>query len=570
MLPAVLRDDKDEHFDEDRLTEALNQLTQISLISYHQDLRSYSMHPLVHTWIRERPQMSAGDQAIWCQAAVTILTRSILLPPLDTVASAESLRRHILPHVRHVQKSQDNIDAQLRENRSTRRKPLPMPTPRMGERHVWELAKFSWVYVQNGLYDDAERLQVKVQQFVCDNLGIGHPLGRLTTLFLANTYWHQMRTNRAAELQEEVLAAHDSSLGQDHHQTFKDMDTLGASRCYQARFHEARELHEKAINGLTKLLGPLHEDTLGAIDNLGRVLWRYNEYDEARILHERAVDGLIKCKNIGPTHERTLFAKECLAVAHLDILGNLVHPTDERPHLAHELMVEVLAERRKKLGKEQPWTLLAKCDVARVKSALGELGDAEQLLRETVPIAERVLGDNHFGTLMGKTHLAQMVARQERYEEAETMFLEIIHRPRDAAAALDDGEHPDRILAMWYLVKCYEANNKHREALAACRDLEKLVAGLGGQGFGPMHPFPKKLDLRIQQLELTVGQGLRSLAPASEASLLDDKKGERATAIESRRSKSVDALLGDGENPELRTQQVDDGSILSLPDSEAR
>lgn len=83
-------------------------------------------------------------------------------------------------------------------------------------------------------------------------MGMGHPLGRLTTLALANTYWHQMQTNKAAELQEEILAAHDSRLGHDHHQTFKDMELLGASRCFQARFHE------KAIKGLMKLLGPTH------------------------------------------------------------------------------------------------------------------------------------------------------------------------------------------------------------------------------------------------------------------------------------------------------------------------
>ena len=105
-----------------------------------------------------------------------------------------------------------------------------------------------------------------------------------------------------------------------------------------------------------------------------------------------------------------------------------------------------------------------------------------------------------------------MVARQQRHAEAETMFKEIIRRPHDAAAALDDGEHPDRILAIWHLVKCYEANRKYPEALAACRDLEKLLAGLGRKGFGPVHPFGKKLELRIEQLELTVGRGAQSLS----------------------------------------------------------
>ncbi|KAG8531409.1 uncharacterized protein KY384_003038 [Bacidia gigantensis] len=565
VLPAVIRDDKDNHFDEDRLTQALDQLSQVSLISYQQDRQSYSMHPLIHTWIRERPEMSTGDQAIWCEAAITILTRSILLPPLDAVASAESLRRHLLPHVRHVRKYRDEIYARIQQNRLSRRKPLPLAGPYFGERQIWQLAKFSWVYFQNGLFDDAEVLQVKVQRFICENLGMSHPLGRLTTLALANTYWHQMRTNKAAELQEEVLAAHDSSLGDDHHQIFKDMDFLGASRCAQARFHEAKELHQKAISGLRNLLGPAHEDTLVAIDNLGRVMWRYNEYDEARILHQQAVDGLTECENIGGTHEKTLFAKECLALAHIDILGNLVRPTDERPHIAHELMVEVLVERSKKLGKEQPWTLLAKCDLARIKSALGDLKDAEQLLRETVPVAVRVLGENHFGTLMGKTHLAQMLARQKRHKEAETMFLEIIHRPRDEAAALDDGEHPDRILAMWYLVKCYEAEHKYPEALVACQDLQKLLGRIGGEGLGPSHPFEKRLELRIEQLGLLVGQASQSSATTSKMSLLDDKEEAHATAVD---SKSVETLWKEVGNLELQVEQVDDDPTMPPPYSE--
>ena len=352
MLPAVLRHGSDEVFDEDRLIDALEQLNQVSLISYHQDLKSYSMHPLVHTWIRERPQMSTGDQALWCQAAITVLTRSILLPPLDSMPSAESLRQHLLPHVRHLEGSRNKIYDRIHQNRSTRRKLVPVSAPRLGEQRIWEMAKFSWVYFQNGLFDDAERLQVEVQQFVCKNLGIDHSLGRLTTLALANTYWHQMRTDRAAQLQEAVLNAQDSSLQPNNHQRLKDMDTLGASRCFQARFHEARELHEKALEGLTELIGAEHEDTLAAVDNLGRVMWRYMEYDKARDLHKRAVDGLTKCKNIGPHHERTLFAKECLAMSYLDILGNLVCPTEGRPHIALELMNEVHDERTKKLGKE--------------------------------------------------------------------------------------------------------------------------------------------------------------------------------------------------------------------------
>ncbi|KAL8712638.1 MAG: hypothetical protein Q9220_003169 [cf. Caloplaca sp. 1 TL-2023] len=354
VLPAVLREDERHSLDEDRLADALDQLTQVSLISYHQNHSSYSMHPLIHTWVRERPQMSTGEQALWCQAAITTLTQSILLPPLDTVSTAEILRRHLLPHIRHVQKCRDNTYQRLQENRTSRRKPLPVPSPCFGKQQIWELAKFSWVYFQNGFFDEAEPLQFRVQHYVCQNLGLEHPSGRITTLFLAATYFHQGRTNKAAELQEKVLIACKSSLGPNHPQTLRDMDTLGASRCFQGRFREARQLHDTAIKGMNTVLGPMHDDTILAVDNLGRVMWRYFQYDEARVLHAKAVDGFTKSKTIGPTHEKTLVAKECLAIAHLDSVGNLVHLTDERPHPAHELMLEVLEERKRKLGKEQP------------------------------------------------------------------------------------------------------------------------------------------------------------------------------------------------------------------------
>ena len=190
--------------------------------------------------------------------------------------------------------------------------------------------------------------------------------------------------------------------------------------------------------------------------------------------------------------------------------------------------------------------------MARVKSALGDVVEGEQLLRETVTVAERVLGKRHFGTLIGQTHLAQMIARQERYEEAEMMFLEIIHQPRNQAVALDDGEHPDRILAMWYLVKSYEVDHKYDKALSVCREIEKLVAGLGGKGFGPSHPFGKRLEMRLEQLGLAAEQWQRhsSLVASSETFLPKDKEGHApASGVVESRSKSADALSGRRQSP---------------------
>ncbi|KAL9103669.1 MAG: hypothetical protein Q9187_008982 [Circinaria calcarea] len=320
-------------------------------------------------------------------------------------------------------------------------------------------------------------------------LGMEHPAAMRIVLALAGTYWQQTRGNEAAELQDQVLQACITSFGPDHQKTLKAMDTLGGSRCYQGRYKEALMLHEKALEGMTRNLGADHEDTLRATDNLGRVHYRYFRFDVAKDLHAKAVDGMTKV--LGPTHIDTLNAIDNLAMTYLELGGEFLEA-------AHEMMLQVLEQRTKKLGKEQPYTLLAICNLARIKSALGDMDEAERLMRATLPIAERNLGENHFGTLSGRVHLAQVLVRQERYGEAEDIFTDVIQRQRYKSAARD-GEHPDRIIAMWYLLRCYQAQGKFSDAIRMCDEISDGLSTIGGHG----HPFAKRLlDRRKELLDL--------------------------------------------------------------------
>ena len=476
--------------------DALDQLNQLSLIYYQEATESYSMHPLIHTWVRERPQMSTSEQALWCQAATTTLARCILLPPLDTIDSAESLRRHLLPHVSHVLKYQKSIQSMLAENQKARKAPWPVLDHSFGRTQAIESAKFSLIYVQNGYFNEAEELQVQTRDFVCARLGMEHFLARRATSFLATTYGLQMRSNKAAQLQEEVFQACKTYLGPKHPETLKAMNILGASRRFQGRFLEGRVLLEEAIVLMTDTLGPEHEDTLQAMDDLGRLMWMYLDYPKARELHGKAVKGMEKV--LGPLHEKTMIAKENFAMAHLNFENEIL--VDDGPVL--ELMVEVLDGRKRRFGKEHPWTLYAIDNLARVKSGLGDHGEAERLLRTALPIARRNLGENHFGTLAGTTHLAQVLVRQGRLDEAEEIFTDVIQRQRYESSARDDGEHPDRIGAMWLLMECYQKHGKIGDAIKVCDELLVAVSTIGGQGLGLQHPLAKRLEERRKELVL--------------------------------------------------------------------
>jgi hypothetical protein len=178
LLPAVLRDD-DTPFDEDRLREALGFLVQLGMLSYHQQSDSYWMHPLVHTYVRERPETSTAMQAIWCQAATTTLTQCIFFrPPTKYKLSDERMKREIYPHVEHVRNCQKEIHRRI----DTRRKAhkgnslfswLGSP-PQFGARQAAEYAKFSLVYLHNGDWEEAEKLQLTVMNFACEMLGLEH------------------------------------------------------------------------------------------------------------------------------------------------------------------------------------------------------------------------------------------------------------------------------------------------------------------------------------------------------------------------------------------------------------
>lgn len=361
-----------------------------------------------------------------------------------------------------------------------------------GRRQALEFAKFSRVYQECGLWKEAEELQVTVRDFVCSRLGNDHPAAIAITLFLSGTYFAQSRTNEAAELQQQAYQACLRSLGPDHPRTLKVMDTLGSSKCFQGRFKESLELHEKAIAGMKATPLTKEEDLYIAMGNLGRILWRYFRYQEAKDAHEEALEGLERV--LGPTHLQTLIAMEDLAVSYLDC-------GEQYLDRAHELVSSVLSQRESRLGKEQPFTLLAICNLARVKSAMGQNIEAEALFRAAIPIAERTIGINHFGTLAGKVRFAQVLVKQERYDEAEEVFLKVVEKQRYASAARQDGDHPDRILALWYLVLCYELHGKLDDALARVDELDLVVATIGGEGLGKLHPFQKRLDAKREELE---------------------------------------------------------------------
>ncbi|KAF1849642.1 tetratricopeptide repeat domain-containing protein [Cucurbitaria berberidis CBS 394.84] len=484
VLPSVIRAGRiSEDFDSDRLRLALRQLTRFSLISHSEITDSYSIHPLVHKWARERPDMSIAEQGVWSEAAATLLAHCILIPPLGNTIEDEGIRKYLLPHIDHVHECQTSIDQRMRDKRMARMRPWPVFEGGFNREKALMYAKFSIVYAQNGRWEEAKRLQVAVKDFTMQVLGLQNAITRRITLALAGTLYNLGQSDDAAALHEQVLDACMAHMGTDHHDTLVAKCTLGDSRYLQGRFSDAKKLQEEAVAGLTELHGLHHEDTLNAIDCLGRtVLMFYTEdsIKKARELHFRAIDGM---KTVhGDDHLRTLIACE-------NLCATAVRSGDQA-HLnhAHEMMNEVVEIRKEKLGREHGYTLLAMTNLALIKSGLGNPEDAEELILVCLPIAERNLGIDHHACLWGRYHLGKIWVQQKRWGEAEQQLVDVTERQRNLLGGRGQ-YHPDRLGGLVELAAIYNALGKVEEC--------KRVVAEALHGFERIstteHPVAKKL-----------------------------------------------------------------------------
>lgn len=271
-----------------RLRRALYILKRWSLVTYYEEKNSWSVHSLVHVWVRERPQMTLGEQTVWSQAAASALGQAILLPTGTPTTQDMGFQRSLLLHIIDLRARQKEIREQYCNTQNARMRVFPIVKPASDlivtdRPQAKQAAKFSYIYFVCSYYTEAEKLQRAVRDFLVPNLGLEHEFSMRISLFLAETYvLNGGRINDAAILIEKVFQAVEKSLGDRYIKTLKIMDALGTIRNDQARFPEADDLLQRVIEERTEVLGENHEDTLCSIDNLGQVYWNMFAYEEAK------------------------------------------------------------------------------------------------------------------------------------------------------------------------------------------------------------------------------------------------------------------------------------------------
>jgi tetratricopeptide (TPR) repeat protein len=526
ILPTFIRDAELSGSSDDgtvRLHKALYLLTQLSLITHYEDSDSYSMHPLVHIWVRERPQMTAPIQAVWCEAALHTLSRCILLPPLNEKVDPQGhLARKLLPHLISVGKLQQKIKEELLNNQEKRRRPWPALETRISPWRAMFLAKSAVSYSECGLFSEAEACLRLVLDFNRGFLGPNHPRTERVALTISDCLWQQCLVNEAAEIQEQLLESNMKTLGSDHPRTLRLMDKLGESRRHQGRLAESIELLTKALDGFKSQLSDTDPVIYHALEQLGITLRVCFRFEDARRYQEQAVEGMKQY--VGKENLSTLITIEQLAITYKELstvyLDSNKALAQQYLETAHKHASFVLEQRISQLGEKQPHTWMAQGTLGRIKAAMGHIEEAETMFATLLPVAIRHLGPDHLEVLSHQAHHCKILIQQGRYQEAEACLVNI-SRPARYKTVISKGDHPDRWDALWTLVDCYHKQEKIELSLATCNELLDAVGAIrqGKEQTEISSIFwelilAKRVDL-IGMMESDVGQDSSSLSPNS-------------------------------------------------------
>ena len=204
----------------------------------------------------------------------------------------------------------------------------------------------SFLFVGQGLWDQAEELEVQAMETRKRVLGTEHPDTLISMTNLASTYRNQGRLIQAEQLEAQVVETYERVLGAEHPVTLVNISQLALVLSAQGKYDKAEEMSRQVLKVLEKKMGEQHPDTLTSVSNLAMVLQGQKKYDQAEKMHQRAIEG--REKTLGKEHPASLHSIHRLAV--------LLHQL-KRYGMASELYQRACDGFRKTLGPDHPETI---------------------------------------------------------------------------------------------------------------------------------------------------------------------------------------------------------------------
>ncbi|KAL7268124.1 hypothetical protein RUND412_009268 [Rhizina undulata] len=227
--------------DDDRLEKAMEDLFAFSLVKRKNSGDSFWIHPLIHTWARER-QTNSTVRRQNAETAITLVASTIVINDNERSSADWIFARRILSHLNVCQ---ENISEYLSGSDNT---------PKGAEAS----SAIGSAYEQLGFFNAAEVSYRSALTSFEKTLGSDHPSTLATLNDIASVFREQGRYKEVVEMFQKTLAGREKALGSHHPSTLITVNGIASVFSDQGRYSEALEMHQRALSGNEAALGSDH------------------------------------------------------------------------------------------------------------------------------------------------------------------------------------------------------------------------------------------------------------------------------------------------------------------------
>lgn len=244
---------------------------------------------------------------------------------------------------------------------------------------------------------------------------------------------------RAIPYFEQALELSREVLGPGHRQTITAINNMAVT--YQVIGQPERalpysfETYEQSL----EVYGPDHPVSIRSATNLATTLRQTGRLEDARAYAQGALE--LARAHLPPSHAG-------LDVALTEV--GQVELASGNYERAEANFRELLAIEREHLGETHMYTIGTQLKAASAIAGQNRLGEAAALIESAIETMVQTQGSGHHEVLLAEHQLAQIRAREGRYEEARDLLLRVVpglsgHLGADARQVVEAREHLEEI-----------------------------------------------------------------------------------------------------------------------------
>ena len=407
--------------------EGIRILLSFSLIRRGSSDNVYAMHPLIHTWGRDR--LALNERQKCCLMAYVTLSCSLRWDISQPYGFQRTLVTHVRANMEYFKsEGNQNIVSYMDD----------------------AYAKFGRLLREQGYLKEAETLEIEVLDNRNKILGAEHPDTIFAMESLAFTSGDLGKHMEAEALKIQVLDARKRILGVEHLDTIFAMGYLAVTYHDLEKYTEAEKLEIQVLDATKRILGLENPSTIIAMEYLANTYHSLGKYTEAKKLRIKILDA--RNKILGVEHPHTIMAMASLAVTY----GSLGKYKE-----AEKLGIEVLHLRKKILSVEHPDTITAMEILATTYFDLARYIEAEKMEIQVLDARKRIFGVEHPLTINAMANLAAIYKCIGKYKEAEKLGIQVL----DARNRILGVQHPQTIETMEQLVATLTSMGKYKEGV---------------------------------------------------------------------------------------------------------